>query len=168
MYKSKLLLKGTTLEVEPFGDLIVSEENVDESWDKIKEHEVGNPGIYIYDDTWKTFEGKTILGNKRGFISTTCRLAGSFSNGEILTEAEKSGFKKIYSWLEAKKIIEQAVLKNQIGDRHSCIFVYFQIDESNGLHILSARRHSRGHLEIRAMERELEDGFWISDSEVCF
>lgn len=168
MYKSKFLLKRTTLEVEPYEDFLVSRGNVDESWNKISEHEAQDPDIWIYDDTWEAFEGKTIPGNKQGFTSTTYGLAGSFSNGEILAEAEKSGFKKIYSWLEAKKIIEQAVLKNKIGDRHSCIFVYFQIEGSDILYVMVASRHSRGHLEIRAQERELEDGFWISDSNVCF
>ena len=71
---------------------------------------------------------------------------------------------------EAKKIIEQAVLKNQIdGLLHNCVIVYYQFEGDTALYVLSARRHTHGHLEIWAQERELEDGTWVmDDGGVCF
>jgi hypothetical protein len=165
-----IFTKGATLTVEPFGDFIVSKKNVDASWDKIREHEAHNPDIFIADHSWEKIKGQTIAGKKQPFNSTIQKLNGNFSNGDILREAELSGFKKIFSWIEAKKIIEQAVLKNQIdGLLHNCVIVYYQFEGDTALYVLSARRHTHGHLEIWAQERELEDGTWVmDDGGVCF
>ena len=164
-----IFAEGVVLTVEPFEDFVVSEQNVSDSWNKIKEHEIQNPDIFITDHTWGGVEGKTIKSKNKSFTSTIRRLNGQFSNGDILKEAELEGFKNIYSWIEAKKIIEQAVLNNEINGRHNCVIVYYQFEENNALYVLSARRHARGHLEIVATERELEDGLWImDDGGVCF
>ncbi|MBP6908675.1 MAG: hypothetical protein KBB75_02535 [Candidatus Pacebacteria bacterium] len=164
-YVSSLFTRGTTLTVQPESALTISEENMNDSWKKIatREKEKGNPDPWFDEDIWKWFKGVTIPAIANEFTSTIQRFTQTLTHKQILDEAEKMAIKKVYTWLEAKRIIENAILAGEVETRGIGIIAYFKVEGNENFYRFLAWRHWDDRLKVGVCKvrsgKELDAGY---------
>ena len=86
-----------------------------------------------------------------------------------MDEAEKTGVKKTYTWLEALSIIRQAILTGEVDKKGTGIFVCFEIEIDNKklLYRFIAYRDDDGQLGIDVIKVSL-DNKWDAGNGACF
>jgi len=131
-----------------------------------REKELGNPYPSIDKDLWDYFEGKTIP-RILDFTSVIYRFAVSLTHKQILDEAESTGIKKVYTYLEGLSIIQQAIVNGEVDKKGTGIIVYFKVDGIDSLYRFSACRYDDGRLDVSVLEVYL-DGEWDAGDGACF
>jgi hypothetical protein len=147
-FTSLLFLKTVTLEIgRQKGNFGPSESSVKNFLKQVFEREknLGNPTPYIDNDIWKWFTGKVMPAFTK-FSSTIYRFTKSLTHAQILEEAEKTGVKKIFTYLEAFSIVREAVLACEVDEKGKGILVYFQLPDSTQLYRFRAYRGDDGRL----------------------
>lgn len=149
-YISNVFKKGTTLNVQTAETFTVSEKSLEGLWKNIiaREKEKSNPKPWIDSDILGWFDGKTMPAIANEFTSTIQRFTQTLTHEQILNEAEKLSVKKIYSWLEAIKIIEQAVLMGEVDVKGLGVIVYFKVDYNDTVYRFHAYRNDDGQLRV--------------------
>ncbi len=168
-YNSKIFKRGTTLTVSSCEQFTISEKSVNDSWEEIRKREngKGTPTPSFDDDIWDWFKKKTIPAIKQNFTGTIQRFTETVSHRQILDEAEKLSIKKIYSWLEAKRIIHQAILQGEVDVRGTSVIAYFKVEGNDTLYRFSAYRCGGDRLSVIVSGVDLEDKYGAGDG-ACF
>ena len=168
-YTSSLFTRGATLTVQPKGAFHIVEKNVNDSWKNIiaREKEKLNPYPWFDEDIWKCFNGVTIPAITNEFTSTIQRFTQTLTHKQILEEAEKMSIKKVYTWLEAKQIIENAIFAGEIETRGIGIIAYFKVEGNENFDRLRAWRDDDGRLRVGVHEVGLVEE-WIAGRGACF
>jgi hypothetical protein len=166
-FTSNIFQKTITISVSFSDDIFTITENSVKNLLKevlTREAEKGNLGPYIDNDIWGWFKNESIqfFGN---FSFTVYRFLSNLTHGQILEEAEKTGVKKIYTWLEAFLVVKEAVLKGEVDQKGTGIIVYFEI--KNKLYRFHAYRFDDGQLRVRVDEVSLSLGLDAGDG-ACF
>ncbi len=164
-YISYVFKKGTTLTVQPAETFTVSEKSLEGLWKNIiaREKEKSNPKPSICINILGWFDGKTMPAIATEFTSAIQRFTQTLTYKQVLNEAERLSVKKIYSWLEAIKIIEQAVLKGEVDVKGLGVFVYFKIDADDTLYFFHVCRNNGGRLNVFVFELNSEDAWDAGD-----
>ncbi len=153
-YISNVFKKGITLTVQATETFTVSEKSLEGLWKNIiaREKDKKNPEPWFDDDILGWFDGKTMPSITAESSSTIQRFTQTLTHAQILQEAENLSIKKIYSWLEAIKIIEQAVLMGEVDVKGLGVIVYFKIDGDDTVYRFYAGRSGGGRLSVSVNE----------------
>ena len=122
-----------------------------------REKELGNIDPLIDNDIWNYFNGKVIHGFEKDFTSTVYRFLKLLTHDKILTEAENTGIKKVYSFLEGLSIVREAILAGEVDKKGTGIIVYFKVDDIDTLYRFSAWRDGGGQLRISVFKVNLDN-----------
>ena len=132
-----------------------------------REKKLKNPEPYIYNDLWNYFNGKTISGFVEDITSTVYRLLVNLTHKQILEEAENTGIKKVYTYLEGISIIRQAILNGEVDKKGTGIVVYFKVEGIDTLYRFSAYRRGVGQLDVDVSR--FDPGLeWDAGDGACF
>ena len=169
VYESKLFQKTNTISIsenpEPFtinGDAVM----VFLGLIIEREAKLKNPDPSIDSDIWGYFKNKTVLGFK-GFTTTVYRFLSNLNHRQILEEAENTGIKKIYTFLEGLSIIRKVILSGGVDKKGTGIIVYFKIEGNDTLCRFHAFRHDDGQLYVYVIRVNL-DNEWYAGHGACF
>jgi hypothetical protein len=132
-----------------------------------REKDLKNPDPFIDNDLWNYFEGKTISGILEDFISVIYRFTVNLTHNQILDEAENTGIKKIYTYLEGLSIIQQSILNGEVDKKGAGIVVYFKVEGIDTLYRFSADRGDGGRLGVSVSEVDPDDVWYVGDG-ACF
>lgn len=149
-YISSLFKRGTTITIQPEAGITISESWVNDSWKTIttREKEKGNPDPWLDEDIWKWFKGNTIPAITSQTTSVIWRFAETLTYKQILEEAEKLSIKKIYTYLEAKRLIEHAILSGEIDVKGKGVVAYFRVEGNGNFYRFSAWRFEDDQLKV--------------------
>lgn len=169
-FVSKLFQKTNTIKVEKNLESFTVKENSVKDFLKTvikREKELKNPEPYIDNDLWNYFNGKTIPGFIEDLVSTIYRFLVNLTHGQILEEAESTGIKKVYTYLEGLSIIRQAILDGEVDKRGTGILVYFKVEGIDTLCRFGAFRGDDGQLYVSVRETNLGRE-WDAGRGACF
>jgi len=113
-----------------------------------REEELKNPEPSIDNDLWNYFSGKTVPGISEDFSSTIYRFLSRLTHEQILEEAENTGIKKVYSFLEGFSIIREAILAGEVDKRVTGIICYFKVEGIDTMYRFNAYRDGGGPLRV--------------------
>ena len=139
MLKSDFFKKTKTFSIEknpePF---TISEDSVKQFLISIFERaeKLKTPPPDIDHDLWKWFN-MTVPGIAENFETIIFSFKKDLTHSQILKEAENTGVKKIYSYLEALSIILEAVFLGELDEYEKQLLVYFQIKGKKMLYCFS-------------------------------
>jgi len=148
---SKLFQKTTTIKVAKNPKSFTIKENSVKDFLKLvikREKELKNPKPYIDRDLWYYFNGKTIPGFIEDLVSVIYRFTVNLTHRQILDEAESTGIKKVYTYLEGLLIIRQAILDGEVDKKGTGILVYFEVEGIDSLYRFDAFRNGGGRLDV--------------------
>jgi hypothetical protein len=168
-YISKLFKRGTTLAVSACPAFTVTENNLADSFKEIREREEGkgNPEPWFDDDIYKWFKGITVPAITAEFTSTIQRFTKTVIHEQVLDEAEKLSIKKIYTLLEAKMVIHQAILKGEVDVKGTAVIAYFKVDGNDTLYRFGAYRIVDDQLSFSVFKVNLDRKYFSGDG-ACF
>lgn len=169
-FVSKLFQKTNTIKIEKNPKSFTVKENSVRDFLKSvikREKELKNPDPYIDNDLWNYFNGKTILGFNEDLVSTIYRFLVNLTHGQILDEAENTGIKKVYTYLEGLSIIRQAILDGEVDQKGTGILVYFKVEGIDTLCRFYAFRYGDGQLNIYVNKTHLLNE-WHAGHGACF
>jgi hypothetical protein len=132
-----------------------------------REKESGSPDPYIDNDLWNYFKGKIIPGFLIDFTSVIYRFLVNLTHKQILDEAETTGIKKVYTYLEGLSIIRQAILNGEVDKKGTGVVVYFKVEGIDSLYRFYAYRYVGGQLKVRVLRVYL-DFEWSAGDGACF
>jgi len=149
-YVSKLFKRGKSLTIQPTPAFTIIEENVNDSWKKVRERESerANPTPSFDNDIWKWFKDIIIPEIPFEHHGTIQRFTQTLNHQQILAESEKLFVKKIYSWLEAKKYIEEVILAGEVDVKGLGVIVYFKVEGNDTLYRFHAYRDGVDKLHV--------------------
>lgn len=168
-YISELFKKTVSLFVAEHDMFEITAKRENELWKAIekREDEKGNPTPWHDDDIAGWFTGKCIVGIVNGITSNIYRFTQKITNRQILEEGEKMGVKQIYTWLEARLLIQQAILNGEVDVKGTGVIVYFKIDGNDTLYRFVTWRYVGGQLGVYVSLVRL-DGECDAGDGVCF
>jgi len=169
-FVSKLFQKTNTIKVAKNPKSFTVKENSVRDFLKPvikREKELKNPDPYIDNDLWNYFNGKTILGFTEDLISTIYRFLVNLTHKQILDEAETTGIKKVYTYLEGLSIIRQAILSGEVDKKGTGIIAYFRVEGIDSLYRFRASRDGDGQLDVN-VRKVRPDGEWRAGRGACF
>lgn len=169
-FVSKLFEKTNTIKVEKNPKSFTVKENSVKDFLKPvikREKELKNPDPSIDNDLWNYFSGKTIHGFTEDLVSTIYRFLVNLTHRQILEEAENTGVKKVYSYLEGLSIIRQAILDGEVDKKGTGILVYFKVEGIDTLYRFNAFRLDDGQLSVDVRKTALFSE-WSAGRGACF
>lgn len=168
-FVSKRFQKTNVIKIEKNAKSFTVKENSVKDFLKIvikREKELKNPEPYVDNDLWNYFNGKTILGFTEDLVSTIYRFLVNLTHKQILDEAESTGIKKVYTYLEGLSIIRQAILDDEVDKKGTGIIVYFKVEGIDSLYRFRAFRLGDGQLYVRV--NEANRSVWGAGDGACF
>ncbi len=169
-FVSKLFQKTKTLTIPKSPELFtVSEDTVMTFLKSVLEREARLKNVvpFIDKDLWNYFNGKTVLDIPKGFITVVYRFIPNLTHKQILEEAENTGIKKVYSYLEGLSIICKVILFGEVDIKGTGVIVYFKVDGVDTLYRFRAYRIDGGQLYVD-VGRVNPDYEWSAGNGVCF
>ncbi|MCX6753892.1 MAG: hypothetical protein NTV03_02460 [Candidatus Nomurabacteria bacterium] len=169
-FVSKLFQKTNTIKVAKNPKSFTVKENSVRDFLKPvikREKELKNPDPYVDNDLWNYFKDKTIPGFIEDLVSIIYRFLVNLTHGQILDEAENTGIKKVYTYLEGLSIIRQAILDGEVDKKGTGIFVYFKVEGIDTLFRFDAFRLGDGQLDVDVGGTRLGCE-WRAGSGACF
>jgi hypothetical protein len=149
-YVPTLFTRGATLTVQPEGEFTISEKSVNESWKKIivREKEKRNPPPWLDENIEKWFNGIIIPAILNEFTFTIQWFTQTETHKQIIAKARAMQIKTVYTWLEAKRIIENVILAGEVETRGRGIVVYFVIEGNENFYYFDVWRSNNGQLRF--------------------
>lgn len=169
-FVSKLFQKTNTINVAKNPKSFTVKENFVKDFLKSvikREKELKNPDPYVDNDLWGYFKNKTIPGFTEDLVSTIYRFLVNLTHRQILDEAENTGIKKVYTYLEGLSIIRQAILDGEVDKKGTGIFVYFKVEGIDTLYRFNAFRYDDGQLYVDVSKANLGRE-WDAGRGACF
>jgi len=170
VFVSKLFQKTTTIKIAKNPKSFTVKENSIKNFLKLvikREKELKNPKPYIDKDLWDYFYGETIPGFTKDLATTIYRFLVNLTHKQILDEAENTGIKKVYTYLEGLSIIRQVILDGEVDEKGTGVVVYFKVKGIDSLYRFRASRYSDGQLGVPVDKVNLDNVRYDGDG-ACF
>lgn len=171
-FVSKLFEKSKVLVISKNPESFTIDENsVNEFLKKVVKREISlkNPTPFIDKDLWRYFSSKIVSGILKNFTTVIYRFLSNLTHRQILEEAENTGIKKVYSYLEGLSIIRAVILAGEVDEKGKGCIVYinFKVDDKEILYRFRACRVDDGQLYVTVDKVGLGLG-WRAGDGACF